>query len=181
MPTASETTTVIGGVSSPADGTTTSTRDDKTKNQAAERPGDRDTGAAIPAGKTDSVTPPPAGKGASNKAATAKASAANTGTQQPGSRAGAPQGQARKAAPASSPHTAEAPLSINSIVGFVLSALGFLLITVPVGLWLGYRGVEETTHGKRAGLPFAKWAIYLGWAWVAFWILALITYLWILL
>ncbi|GAA3948753.1 hypothetical protein GCM10022231_02630 [Gordonia caeni] len=88
---------------------------------------------------------------------------------------------ARKASPSSSPSTAGPSLSVVAIVGFVLSGIGFFLITVPFGLWLGYRGREETTHGKRAGFWFAKWAIYLGWLWVVFWALALIAYLWILL
>lgn len=77
--------------------------------------------------------------------------------------------------------SAKLPLSVVSIIGFVLSGLGFLLITVPFGLWLGYRGRAEAAGGRREGLPFAKGAIYLGWAWVVFWVLALIAYIWILL
>ncbi len=77
--------------------------------------------------------------------------------------------------------TPNKPFSRTAIAGFVLSGLGFLLLTAPVGLWLGYRGCEETADGRVDGRPFAKWAVYLGWLWVAFWILALITYLWILL
>ena len=73
------------------------------------------------------------------------------------------------------------PLSISAVVGFVLSGLGFFLVTVPFGLWLGYRGLQETENAAREGYAFAKWAVYLGWAWVVFWILALIAYLWILL
>ncbi|MFZ2510143.1 MAG: DUF4190 domain-containing protein [Gordonia sp. (in: high G+C Gram-positive bacteria)] len=70
---------------------------------------------------------------------------------------------------------------MSAIVGFVLSGLGFLLITVPFGLWLGYRGLRETQNDVRQGRPFATWAVYLGWAWLVFWVLALISYLWILL
>ncbi len=72
-------------------------------------------------------------------------------------------------------------ISIAAIVGFVLSGLGFLLVTAPIGLWLGYRGREECTRGGREGVQFAKFAVWLGWMWVVFWVLALITYLWILI
>lgn len=97
----------------------------------------------------------------------------------------APARPAPTSAPRSGSSTAQTgqkrPLSISAIVGFVCSGLGFLLITVPFGLWLGYRGRRETTAGSREGRTFAAAAIYLGWAWVIFWILALIAYLWILL
>lgn len=73
------------------------------------------------------------------------------------------------------------PLSVSAVVGFVLSGLGFLLVTAPIGLWFGYRGLHETETDTRQGRPFATWAVYLGWAWITFWVLALITYLWILL
>ncbi|MCK0439036.1 DUF4190 domain-containing protein [Gordonia alkaliphila] len=72
-------------------------------------------------------------------------------------------------------------LSVSAIVGFVLSGLGFFLITVPFGIWLGYRGRSETADDRLEGGPFARWAIVLGWLWVAFWLLALLSYLWILL
>lgn len=44
------------------------------------------------------------------------------------------------------------PLSISAVVGFVLSGLGFFLVTVPFGLWLGYRGLQETENAASRGL-----------------------------
>ena len=75
-----------------------------------------------------------------------------------------------------------ARLSSLSLIALICSAFGFLLITVPVGLFLGYKGLDQSTgkNATRDGSPFARAAIWLGWVWVAFWALALIAYLWIL-
>lgn len=140
-----------------------------------------ETTAVLGGGPRPPANQRPAGPQATaQKPATQQAVPAAKSAQQPASRATTvpPSG---KAAPAQSPHTAGAGLSISAVVGFVLSALGFLFVPMPFGLWLGYRGREETTAGKRDGAAFAKWAIWLGWTWLAFWVLALIAFLWILI
>jgi len=133
---------------------------------------------------------PPAAAGASSTAQSAP-SAAATARPVTGNPAPAVADEARDDKPQDEKNqesvnrssAAPASLSTVSVVALVLSALGFLLITVPFGLWLGYRGVSETSppRPRRDGLPLAKAAVVLGWAWVVFWVLALIAYLWILL
>lgn len=157
MPESAETTTVIGEVGSPADQKATA------GSPAAPK-------AAV--GSPDQKTTNYAADRSGERAATTGSGGKTDPVTRP---------PARKASPSSSPTTAEPSLSVMAIVGFVLSGLGFFLITVPVGLWLGYKGRDETTRGQRSGFWFAKWAVYLGWLWVVFWVLALIAYLWILL
>ena len=86
-----------------------------------------------------------------------------------------------KAAPARAPHTAPTEYSRTAILAFILSAFGFLLIPAVLGIWYGRKAVEETTAGKRDGGFLAKAAVYIGWAWILFWVLGIITFLWILL
>lgn len=68
----------------------------------------------------------------------------------------------------------------SALIAFVLSALGFLAIPAPIGWWMGRKAEAETAAGTQDGFPFAKAAVILGIAWMVFWLLALITFLTIL-
>lgn len=72
-------------------------------------------------------------------------------------------------------------MSRNAVIAFVLSVVGFLLVPAPIAVWLGHRAEAQTGDGSREGFPFAKAAVLLGWAWIAFWVLAAITFLFILI
>jgi len=73
------------------------------------------------------------------------------------------------------------PMSRESLIAFVLSVVGFLLIPAPLGIWLGRRAEAQTSDGSHEGFPFAKAAVILGWTWIVFWALAAITFLFILI
>lgn len=70
-------------------------------------------------------------------------------------------------------------LSIMAIVAFLLSAIGILF---PFGLFLGYRTRSAIDKGNgQYGREFATAAIIIGWLWLAFFVLGLLAYLWILI
>ncbi|MGV9826863.1 MULTISPECIES: DUF4190 domain-containing protein [unclassified Gordonia (in: high G+C Gram-positive bacteria)] len=62
----------------------------------------------------------------------------------------------------------------TAIWAFVLSILG---ITFPIGMYLGYRARREIARTREYGEPFAKVAIYLGWAYIVVVVVAIIAYL----
>lgn len=67
----------------------------------------------------------------------------------------------------------------TAVVAFFLSAIGLLS---PVGIWLGYRTRRIIDASKgQLGREFATAAIIIGWLWVAFVVLGLLAYLWILI
>ncbi|NDZ92966.1 DUF4190 domain-containing protein [Streptomyces sp. SID6673] len=68
------------------------------------------------------------------------------------------------------------PTNRTAIWALVLSILG---ITAPIGLYLGYRSRASIARSRELGEPFARVAIWIGWLYVAVFVLALLTYFWI--
>ncbi|EGD54573.1 DUF4190 domain-containing protein [Gordonia neofelifaecis] len=66
----------------------------------------------------------------------------------------------------------------NAVIAFVLSAIGLLS---PVGIWLGYKTRRTIDKTHQMGREFATGAIIIGWLWVAFLVLGILAYLWILI
>ncbi len=61
-----------------------------------------------------------------------------------------------------------------SIWALVLSILG---ITSPIGLYLGYRSRSQIARTRELGEPFAKVAIWVGWAYMVLLGLIILAYL----
>ena len=55
----------------------------------------------------------------------------------------------------------------------ILSVIG---CTFPIGLFLGYRAMNQISHTKQYGRYFAKVAIIVGWAYVCAVVVALLAY-----
>ncbi|WP_343287351.1 DUF4190 domain-containing protein [Gordonia sp. SID5947] len=68
------------------------------------------------------------------------------------------------------------PTNRTAIWALVLSILG---ITAPVGLYLGYRSRASIARSRELGEPFARVAIWIGWLYIAVFVLALLMYFWI--
>lgn len=64
----------------------------------------------------------------------------------------------------------------TAVWALVCSILG---ITAPIGLILGYRARSTIARTRELGESFARVAIWIGWLYVATFVLALIIYLWI--
>ncbi|MFW0793154.1 DUF4190 domain-containing protein [Gordonia sp. CPCC 205515] len=64
----------------------------------------------------------------------------------------------------------------TAIWALVCSILG---ITAPIGLILGYRAKSTIARTRELGESYARVAIWIGWLYVAAFVLALIMYLWI--
>ena len=68
-------------------------------------------------------------------------------------------------------------VNVLAIVALILSGVGILS---PFGIWLGYLSRGRIDREGGLGREFATAAIIVGWLWIAFIILGLIAFLWIL-
>lgn len=89
------------------------------------------------------------------------------------------EGKPVTAASAATTSQNDAPMNWTAVVAFFLSAIGILC---PAGIWLGYRTRRQIDEGDpQLGREFATAAIIIGWLWIAFIVLGLLAYLWILI